>query len=278
MKWVTVDALDKHWERARLDAEAADGNVIHVKAENVAAFTLKLGPGAPLVDPDKKVRVVINDQPVTADGPWSDRSWSASFTREGKNWRTGALPSGLRKRHGLQGPIDDAFMDSFVFVRPTGTPLAAGIEPWVKAESARAISEWRRHFRGEPQVRDDSQVTDADIASSNLVLWGDPGSNKVLARLVDKLPLKWTADRVTLGKASFAASTHVPLMIYPNPLNPERYVVINSGFTYREFDYLNNAREISKLPDWAIVDTTTPPDARFPGKVVDANFFDETWR
>ena len=31
------------------------------------------------------------------------------------------LPAaGLRKTHGLQGPIDDAFMDSFVFVRPTG--------------------------------------------------------------------------------------------------------------------------------------------------------------
>ena len=27
----------------------------------------------------------------------------------------------LRKRHGLQGPIDDAFMDSFLMVRPTGT-------------------------------------------------------------------------------------------------------------------------------------------------------------
>jgi len=55
-------------------------------------------------------------------------------------------------------------------------------------------------------------------------------------------------------------------------------VVLNSGFTYREYDYLNNAREVPKLPDWAIIDTTTPPNSRFPGKVVDANFFDEQWR
>ena len=32
-----------------------------------------------------------------------------------------------------------------------------------------------------------------------------------------------------------------------------------------------------KLPDWAIIDLRTPPGSRFPGKVVDANFFGEDW-
>ena len=50
----------------------------------------------------------------------------------------------------------------------------------------------------------------------------------------------------------------MPILIFPNPLNPERYVVLNSGFTFREYDYLNNARQVPKLPDWAVVDVTTP--------------------
>jgi len=54
--------------------------------------------------------------------------------------------------------------------------------------------------------------------------------------------------------------------------------VLNSGFTFREFDYLNNARQIPKLPDYAVVDTRTPPDERWPGKIVTAGFFDEDWR
>ena len=29
----------------------------------------------------------------------------------------------LDKQHGLQGPIDDAFMDAFVNVAPTGKPM-----------------------------------------------------------------------------------------------------------------------------------------------------------
>ena len=61
-------------------------------------------------------------------------------------------------------------------------------------------------------------------------------------------------------------------------LNLSRYVVLNSGFTYREYDYLNNARQNAKLPDWAVIDVRTPPSTRWPGKVVDADFFDEAWK
>ena len=53
--------------------------------------------------------------------------------------------------------------------------------------------------------------------------------------------------------------------------------MLNSGFTFREYDYLNNARQTPKLPDWAVVDLSVKPDARAPGKVVAADFFGERW-
>ena len=37
------------------------------------------------------------------------------------------------------------------------------------------------------------------MASNNLILWGDPSSNQVLARVIGKLPVQWTASGVTLG-------------------------------------------------------------------------------
>lgn len=277
MKWVTVDAIDEHWERARLDAELVKDGV-QVKASNVGAFTLKFGPGGVPFDLDAKPAVIINGQRVVAAGPSTDRSWTASFRRTGDKWVSGSFAGNeLRKKHGLQGPVDDAFMDSFVFVKPTGAPAAPGIAKWVAAEQAHAITEWRRQYRGDPQVRDDTSVTDAEIAASNLVLWGDPGSNKVLARIADKLPVKWSAADLVVGSHKYSAETHAPILIYPNPLNPNKYVVLNSGFTFREYDYLNNARQVSKIPDWAIVDTTVPPNERFPGKIVNAGFFGETW-
>jgi hypothetical protein len=66
-------------------------------------------------------------------------------------------------------------------------------------------------------------------------------------------------------------------MIYPNPLNRSRYVVLNSGFTFREYDYLNNARQTPKLPDWALIDVTNGATSQTPGKVIHADFFGEDW-
>jgi hypothetical protein len=168
-------------------------------------------------------------------------------------------------------------MSSFLVVRPTGNAANEKVGAWVAAELAHFTNEWRHHFRGDARVQDDSAVTDADIAAHNLILWGDAQSNQLLAKLADKLPMRWANDTVALGNKTFAAANHVPLMIYPNPLNPNRYVVLNSGFTFREYDYLNNARQVPKLPDWAVVDVNTPPSSRWPGKVVEAGFFGEKW-
>jgi hypothetical protein len=140
-----------------------------------------------------------------------------------------------------------------------------------------AIAQWRQQFRGDAIVKDDTAISSSDIANSNLVIWGDPRSNKFMARILARLPLHWDVSNIQVGSRAFASSHMAPILIYPNPLNPKKYIVFNSGFTYREYDYLNNARQTPKLPDWAIVDIDTPANSRFPGKVVDADFFGEQW-
>src|SRR5262249_41648044 len=153
----------------------------------------------------------------------SDRSWTARFRKKGDNWEVADKDNDatLRKRHGLQGPIDDAFMDSFLIVKPTGKPLNEKVGGWVETEMKRAIAHWRSQFRGEARVKEDGDVTDTDVATHNLVLWGDPSSNKVLARIADRLPIRWDADTVQVGKDNFVAAHHAPVLIYPNPLNPK---------------------------------------------------------
>ena len=41
---------------------------------------------------------------------------------------------------------------------------------------------------------------------------------------------------------------------------------------------LISTRQVSKLPDWAIVDLKTPPSSRYPGAIPTAGFFDEQWK
>ena len=210
----------------------------------------------------------------------SDESWRITIHKDGDTWKLGPRPDDgkLRKKHGLQGPIDDAFLDSFLFVRPTGKAAHELTGKWSASELDRAIEHWRRHFRGQARVKQDSQITEQDIAAHNLVLWGDPASNRILGKIADKLPIRWTNDEIVVDDGrNYAADKHALIAIYPNPLNPHRYIVINSSFTFRDYAYLNNARQVPMLPDWAVVDLTTPPNAVWPGKIVAADFFDERW-
>jgi hypothetical protein len=126
-------------------------------------------------------------------------------------------------------------------------------------------------------VKDDSAITEADIANHSLIVWGDTASNELLAKVAPKLPITWDAQQVKVGSKIYSSTLNVPVLIYPNPLNPKRYIVLNSGFTIREYDYLNNARQVPKLPDWGVIDVSTPPSSRWPGKVADAGFFGERW-
>ncbi len=163
------------------------------------------------------------------------------------------------KRGGLQGPIDDAFMDSFIMVEPTGRSFHEPIGRWTTNEMRKAIVEWRNQFRGDAQVKRDEAIAGDDIAGNNLVLWGDPSSNKVLAKIADRLPIYWDATVVRVGERRFDSRHHLAALIFPNPLNPRRYVVLNSGFTFAHPHSTSNADQTPKLPDYAVVDIEGPP-------------------
>jgi dienelactone hydrolase len=276
MAWVTVDALEQHWERATVEAEQ-DGQSVRVRTRGITGLTLELPAwsGAATVD--------IDGQTVPAKPAASTRTSTTilgSFVKQNGRWQSAAVPAPhapLAKRHGLQGPIDDAFMDSFLFVQPTGPAFHPAAGAWVNDEFAYATGQWRRQHRGEPRVKDDSAVTGADIAAHHLVLFGDPQSNVILKQIADQLPIRWTAAGIVVGDKTWPADRFAPAFIFPNPLNPRRYVVVNSGFTFAVVGGASNSQQTPKLPDWAVLDMTVPRADRLVRGVADANFFNERW-
>ncbi len=270
--WLTVDAIGEHWSKARVDAVNGK-HTVTLKTSNVKALTLSLVRvhGYTHYGPD----TVKIDNSTIVLGP--DVDMALNFHNENGKWLLGAEKPALAKKHNLQGPVDDAFMSAFVVVKPSGTSKNALFDKWSKAEMERFIVQWRREFRGDPIVKADKEVTAEDMASSNLILFGDAESNKVIAKLSGKLPIKWNAAQIQAGNTAYSSKDHGLIMIYPNPMNQKNYIVLNSGFTFREESYLNNSKQIPMLPDWAVIDLNTPPDAVHPGKVADAGFFGEHW-
>src|SRR4029450_6151727 len=222
---------------------------------NVAAFTVD-GP----------------ESSFTIDGQTLRAGPGASFERNNRTW---TLASGrstsLRKVHGLQGPVDDAFMDAFLCVRPTGAAWNAVAQTL----AARTLDVFSANFgkwlRGTVRVKDDRAIGAADIADHNLILFGDPGSNSVIAKVLPKLPLRWSKQEIAIGAERFAAADHVPVVIYPNPLNPKRYIVINRGHTFGDEDFRGtNAWLYPRIGDYAVL--------RGDGSIATSGFFDEQWR
>ena len=302
--WVTLDALENHHEptsiTARFDYPKAPdkSNTISIGIDGgITRFTLardasQLGHGSINIYINDKKRLIAEKPIGPARYPFvvlpsSDGSLRVTFKIQDGVWNI-ASPiepdsTELIKKHGLQGPIDDALMAPFLFVRPTAQGLHPNIDQWVQSEFDRAVAQWHRQMRGDVRIRSSDELKDSDFQNYNLILWGDPKSNPTIAKVLEatgpaKIPLQWNETSIELGSLKLASDKHVPLMIYPNPLAPERYVVLNSSFTYREYDYLNNARQVPKLPDWAMIDTTTAPNGRWPGKIVQADFFDEAWK
>ena len=93
----------------------------------------------------------------------------------------------------------------------------------------------------------------------------------------DLVPCGWSDAEVRIAGHSYPSTDHVPILIYPNPLNADRYLVLNSGLTFREGHDRTNSLQNPKLPDWAVVNLRQLPNALAPGRIVAAGFFDDRW-
>ncbi|MGH9663091.1 MAG: hypothetical protein ACRD9L_01540, partial [Bryobacteraceae bacterium] len=262
--WVTLDELQKQYERAEVEAQRSeDGRSYTIATKNLARLVLR--------ETDRASEIHIDGQPLRVK-PASE----IALERSAAGWRVARWQraAGLHKIHALQGPIDDAFLDPFLLVRPTGTPWNAQVNRQAQRTLARFDRLYAKFFRAHPRVADDKDVTPADFAKYNVVLFGDPGSNRWIAKVKSKLPVQWTRETVRLGGRSFPAATDFPALIYPNPLNPSHYVVLNSGLTIDDREYRGDYG-LPRLGDFAILRAKEGADT---GDVEEAGLFDEFWR
>jgi hypothetical protein len=286
---VEILSLDRHYEKAVVDAQRSGDDGLKVKTENVRALHLGLWEGATretvAVDIDGQQVKARPYQPLQTPQLHNPRLHVYLERRDGK-WAD-VLPERLmterlrvpQKMEGLQGPIDDAFTGPFLCVRGTRPPWHDATERYAEGDLQRFQNEWSKYFRGELPVKDDLDVTPHDIATSNLILFGDPASNSLIEQVLPGLPLKWTKEQITWGGKAYPAGEHVPVVIYPSPLAANRYVVLNSGHTFRAADFRGtNALLYPRLGDYALLKLAASKKDPLGVEVITAGLFDERWR
>ncbi len=279
--WIELLGLERHYERAAVAAEKTETGYT-IKTSNIRGLLLHLPVGPPA-----EVELKIDEQTLKPR-PWLSQggTYQIYLMRRQGRW-TALLPQRYfierartpQKVTGLQGPIDDAFTHSFLCVRGTGKAWHDATAQFAEANLSRFEAEWAKFWRGRLPVKDDSDVTNDDIDTKNLILFGDPASNSLIAQVLDGLPLIWTKDAITLADKKYAAADHVPVLIYPSPVNANRYVVLNSGHTFRAADYQGtNALLYPRLGDFAVLRLAATEGDPLAVEVATAGLFDEFWK
>jgi hypothetical protein len=278
--WLQINGLERHYHRAELSARMVEDRLEIAEPKNITRFAVLINQ---LAKPPAAIQIGTKKLPLAE----SLKSKEAVQLERGKDgWQLAGefQPERLTgKQPGLQGPIDDAFTGTFLCVRGTGTPWNPAVQAYAEASLNRFAAEWRQYFRGELPIKKDTEVTADDIQACNLILFGDPGSNKWIANLQAHFPISWKKDLVKFGGNEYPAANHVPAWIMPNPLpgGKDNYVVINSGHTFRGADLGKiNYLLFPRWGDWAVLKIDPDRKATEPitEEVLKAGFFDEDWK
>ncbi|HEV3438842.1 MAG TPA: hypothetical protein VG122_15860, partial [Gemmata sp.] len=269
-----IDSLEHQYEKAVIDSRWTKDE-LKITTENIAVIRLYPDdhPIPATIEIDgQRVQVKLREDRLyvleKTNGKWAVADtavWAKQLRKRGAvfSW--------------LQGPIDDAFTTQFKVVAPSGEGWYPTTTKYLTASRERFAYEWDKYFRGMLQTYREEMIEKRPI--ENLVLFGDPENNPLIAKVLPKLPITWTKEKLVVNDVEYDPKTHIPVLIYPNPLNPTRYVVLNSGHTFKEVDFKgSNALLYPRLGDWAVLKPTPTPKDPAAYEVVAAGLFDENWQ
>ena len=264
-----IYALEHQYEKGIIEIPfpEKEDTLLTITTTNIRAFTLRIPLGA-------TTKIKLDDQLIVVPKTSPDRL--IHFEKIGNQWEANNefdKTHPLCKHHKLQGPIDDAFMDAFEVVGPTKDGQYPKVSQYAKVQLEMFAHTWDRYLRGKLPEANSELDLNKNLLNKNLILFGDPGSNPIIAIIIDYLPITWTKDKLIVNGVQYDPRTHMPILIYPNPLNTGKYVVINSGHTFTEADLKGtNANLYPHLGDWAVIKVGEKPE------VVAAGLFDEFWQ
>jgi pimeloyl-ACP methyl ester carboxylesterase len=266
--WVRIDAFESYVEPGRLVARSAD-NTIEVTSQNVRAFTLLLSH-AP-VDANRAIRVLHNGRLVF------EGKAGAELTLGQR-----AAGQGPHKIHGLSGPLSDIYYEPFLIVvaGPEATDAVA-LAARKQAESMRATGLLGNRFFG-VRIKSEPDVTAEDIDKYHLIVFGSGNSSTLLNRIMGRLPVRIEGNAVAAGDRRFPGEDVGFRLIYPNPLNPRKYVVVCAGVSSAGLEGLGSI----PAPNYGWLSRVSEPDVLITDRRARGTFkrylaaytFDNDWK
>ncbi len=270
--WLEITRIVNYPQLARLHAKASAGK-LEISTSNAGAFAVDLRE-APVGQ--ERLTITVDGTQVFG-GSVSGLGHRVHLVKRDA-WQLGVPDDrGLVKRPGLSGPLTDAYYGRMIHVYGTQRPENAKALTDLAKKGARGWPLWP--WTIEQEVVADSALTAEMTAQAHLVLYGTPGDNSVLDRVMPKLPIRVEDGAVVAGDRRFEGAGVGVRFIYPNPEAPERYVTVISAPTMDGVRRGHNLPDF--VPDYVIYDakSTSERPRLVPRKPPLARgFFDAAWR
>ena len=259
--WLRITGIEDVSRIATIDATRVSPKLVTVETDNVSSFEIILSELGSR--PNERLTVKSNGRTSFDAIP------QAETIRVDVTGHEAAVAGPWQKNASVSGPVEDAFGSSFLIVGGRGGDEAAAESMMAAVTTLR--ESWRKERFVDCRYKTDLAVTDDDIAKMNLVLVGHPRTNKILKRVIGRLPVTFRPDAVEVGGREYAGDSITVEMVHPNPLNPAKYIVVigsNNTQTWGVGDSDPAKRGIFDFRVWK--DNGSTP--------VDAGYFDSYWK
>ena len=214
--WLEVTEIKRYGKLAQINAEI-NGQNINIKTENISNYTLKLNDN--LIDVAQKIEIIENGVKI----------FDGFLNKDACFAKTNGIKSGIFKQPGLSGPLWDIYNSSCVLVYGTDSKDKSLIKASKNCAYSFSKPSWLSNVNC--KVVSDKEVTNEDITDNNLVLFGNSEINLLLSKIINKLPVEVDGNCLSIRNMKYSGDNVGFVLIYPNPLNQEKYVAIFSGNT-----------------------------------------------
>lgn len=192
-------------------------NLIEIETTDVYSFSLLID-SIP-VDHSKPLKVRHNKETIYRGTPENN---VLTFDLEDKSVNSFTII----KTSTTEGPINHFFAQKFLIIQGTTGDTTEKLNSHITAEEIRA--DWKSYYYNDITSSYDTSLTEADIKETNLLLLGNDKTNGIIKEIIDSLPVKFSNDGFRFRNTEYDTS-HSIFLIYPNPLNPDKYILLAGG-------------------------------------------------
>lgn len=239
--WLSVEGCEDDNFSRIIEAEIK-GNKIFITTENIDAYKIYLS-SAP-IERFKPVEIIENGNSLG----FCDED---IFVRAADRY-AGAV---ITKTPEVAGPIEDVFSEPYVIVYQSSNGEPNYLNAVV--DFAESISPLVRCIK-------DTVFNEKYIEADNIIFVGRDSANLLISEILKKLPVTIAADVIMADNKKYQGENMGCIMIYPNPLNTSKYILLVSPTSQTAADSMAKVlAEVKSEKDITIFDADEKRNVKY---------------